>query len=100
MSKSGLSMNKSAVDTPEGRDWLRGLLRSEIVTVIFVKKDGSERIMKCTLSESQIPTENQPKGTNRAHSDESLAVFDLEKSAWRSFRFDSVKNIEFTLGGE
>jgi len=93
-------MNKSAIDTKEGKEWLRGLLRSEIVTVTFDKKDGSERIMKCTLSESQIPTENQPKSTNRAHSDESLAVFDLEKSAWRSFRFDSVKNIEFTLGGK
>jgi hypothetical protein len=84
----------------EGKDWLRGLLRSEIVNVTFDKKDGSERIMKCTLLESEIPTENQPKGTNRAHSDESIAVFDLEKSAWRSFRFDSVKKVDFTLGAK
>lgn len=92
-------MNKSAIDTKEGKEWLRGLLRSEIVTVIFVKKDGSERTMKCTLSENKIPTENLPKTTNRAQSDESIAVFDIEKTAWRSFRFDSVKKIEFTLGG-
>ena len=92
-------MNKSTIDTKEGKEWLRGLLRSEIVTVIFVKKDGSERIMKCTLSENKIPTENLPKTTNRAQSDESIAVFDIEKTAWRSFRFDSVKKIEFTLGG-
>ena len=90
-------MNKSAIDTKEGKEWLRGLLRSEIVTVIFVKKDGSERIMKCTLLESKIPAENAPKGAERAKSNESLAVFDLEKSAWRSFRWDSIKSVHFEL---
>ncbi|MFZ9241384.1 MAG: SH3 beta-barrel fold-containing protein [Chitinophagaceae bacterium] len=91
-------MNKSQIDTKEGKEWLRSLLRSEIVTITFNKKDGSERIMKCTLSESEIPTENLPKTSKQTHSDESIAVFDIEKTAWRSFRFDSVKKIEFTLG--
>jgi hypothetical protein len=39
-----------------------------------------------------------PKGTDRAKSDEAVAVFDLENNGWRSFRWDSLTNIEFTLG--
>jgi len=88
----------SQINTPEGRDWLRGLLRDEKVTIVFTKKDGTERKMVCTLAESKIPSEKSPKNTGKSQSDEALAVFDLEKQDWRSFRFDSVKNIEFTLG--
>ena len=88
----------SEIDTPEGREWLRGLLRSEKVTVLFTKKDGSERKLICTLKEDKIPSEKVPKNTGKAKSDEAIAVFDIESQDWRSFRFDSVKKIEFTLG--
>jgi hypothetical protein len=88
----------SQVDTKEGRDWLRGLLRSEKVTLTFTKKDGTERTMVCTLMEDKIPSEKAPKNTGKAQSEESMAVFDLEKQDWRSFRFDSVKEIQFSLG--
>jgi hypothetical protein len=88
----------SQVDTPEGREWLRGLLRSEKVSVTFVKKDGTERTMLCTLMESEIPVAKAPKNSGKTQSDESIAVFDLEKEDWRSFRFDSVQGIQFTLG--
>ena len=84
--------------TKKEKDWLIGLLRSEIVELTFIKKDGTQRIMKCTLAEQKIPAENVPKGTDRAKSDEAVAVFDLENNGWRSFRWDSLTNIEFTLG--
>jgi len=84
--------------TKKEKDWLINLLRSEIVELTFTKKDGTERIMKCTLSEQKIPEENLPKGTERAKSDEAVAVFDLENQGWRSFRWDSLKNISFTIG--
>ena len=89
---------KSEIDTPEGREWLRGLLRDEKVTITFTKKDETERVMVCTLKESKIPSEKSPKNTGKSQSDDALAVFDLEKQDWRSFRFDSVKKIEFVLG--
>jgi hypothetical protein len=88
----------SEINTPEGREWLRGLLRDEKVTITFIKKDETERKMVCTLAESKIPSEKTPKNTGKSQSDEALAVFDLEKQDWRSFRFDSVKKIEFSLG--
>ena len=54
--------------------------------------------MLCTLVSDKIPSEKAPKNTGKSGSDDALAVFDLEKIEWRSFRWDSVKKIEFTLG--
>ena len=93
-----MSEEKFVFTTKKEKDWLIGLLKSEIVELTFTKKDGTERIMVCTLAEQEIPEENLPKGTNRKKSDETVAVFDLENNGWRSFRWDSLKNIDFTLG--
>jgi hypothetical protein len=93
-----MSDKKFVFTTKKEKDWLLGLLRSEIVELTFTKKDGTERIMVCTLAEQEIPEENLPKGTNRKKSDETVAVFDLENNGWRSFRWDSLTNIYFTLG--
>lgn len=93
-----MSDKKFEFKTKKEKDWLISLLRSEIVELTFIKKDGSERIMTCTLAEQKIPAENAPKGVDRAKSDEAVAVFDLENNGWRSFRWDSLTNIEFTLG--
>lgn len=79
------------------KDWLITLLRERSVEILFTKKDGSDRLMKCTLQEDKIPAENAPKGAERAKNDEVLAVFDVEKSAWRSFRWDSIKSIHFEM---
>jgi hypothetical protein len=56
--------------------------------------------MICTLSENKIPADFVPKNTKKSEKTEigeALAVFDLEKSEWRSFRFDSIKEIRFDL---
>jgi len=80
----------------EDRDWLIDKLRNEDnVIVTFQKVDGTERKMFCTLSESKIPKDQAPKGSGKAQSSESLAVFDLEKSGWRSFRWDSIIDVEY-----
>ena len=91
---------ENAINTPEGREWLLGLLRDSEVTVKFTKKDGSERKMLCTLAEKKIPSEKSPTNSGKTKSDEALAVFDLEKQSWRSFRFDSVKEINFSMIGK
>ncbi len=90
----------SQVDTKEGREWLKGLLREREVTIFFTKKDGTEREMRCTLAENKIPSENAPINSGKKQSDDALAVFDVVKSAWRSFRWDSVKKIEFEMSGK
>ena len=87
----------SQINTEDGRDWLKSMLKSQEVTISFTKKDGTERKMLCTLSESKIPTEKAPKNTGKAKSEDALAVFDVEKQDWRSFRWDSVTRVEFSL---
>jgi len=88
----------SQVNTKEGREWLHGLLKLQEATISFTKKDGTKRKMLCTLAESKIPSEKLPKNSGKSKSDDALAVFDVEKNDWRSFRWDSVTKIEFYLG--
>ena len=72
-----MSEEKFVFKTKKEKEWLLSLLRSEIVELTFTKKDGTERIMKCTLAEQKIPSENAPKGVERKKSEEAVAVFDL-----------------------
>lgn len=75
---------------------LRELLRTDIVTVIFTKKDGSKREMICTTIQDYLPKIGNPCSEIVLIPRETgiVTVWDLEQSAWRSFRFDSVKSIE------
>lgn len=93
-------------DTPEEFEqfkvWLLGVLRDGVtkdLRITFTKTDGSEREMHCTLCESRIPAEKQPKseGTGSTSSGSAVRVFDTEKGEWRSFRWDSLIKVEFEL---
>jgi len=96
--KNTIYTEMSEKDQKQFRKWLRGVLKMHETSVTFTKKDGSERKMRCTLNENAIPSEKSPKKAGKAQSEEAIAVFDVEKSDWRSFRFDSVKKIEFSIG--
>ena len=69
-------------------------------TVKFVKKDGTIRIMKCTLDFTKIPKKDQPKKFNMPKilklmkNSGIIHVYDLEKKGWRSIPFNSVDWIE------
>jgi hypothetical protein len=93
-------VEKNAFAGEVGREWLQGLLRERVVGVTFIKKDGTERVMQATLSENFIPQakNSENSATTRKKSDEALAVWDIEAQGWRSFRWDSVKTVNFTLG--
>jgi glucose-6-phosphate dehydrogenase assembly protein OpcA len=81
------------------RKWLVSHLKFGPVTVDFLKKDGTMRTMKCTLQESAIPTyEKKTERVRTTSTDEAISVVDLEKNEWRSFRYDSVKSVSFTIG--
>ena len=85
-------------NSSEFREWLMSRLHdgSEDVLVTFTKKDGSERVMRCTLAESRIPSDHAPKtdGSAKKKNDDALAVYDVEKSGWRSFRWDSLTGVD------
>lgn len=75
------------------REWLLGVLRMhEKVEIVFVKKDGTEREMKCTLKEGVVPLVENSK-----ESDTLCTVWDRDLNQWRSFHFDKIKKINFEL---
>jgi hypothetical protein len=78
--------------------WLQGALKSSIVDVTFIKKDGTERLMKCTLDPNILPkVEIKEDAKPRKESTTSMRVFDTEKNEWRSFTTRSVKHVRFAL---
>lgn len=93
--------NEKLFNGEEEKNWLRSVLKDSVVTIKFTKKDGDERVIKATLKEDLIPFDMIPKGTStRKKSEESQSVFDVEKDEWRSFRWDSVKQLNFSIGEE
>jgi hypothetical protein len=94
-------MRASGVDpathmqTPEFREWLDDYLSENTLTVHFTKKDGSDRIMKCTRNYSSIPSDKQPKGTLEKSTTDAVRVFDTDIQEWRSFNISNLKRIEW-----
>lgn len=90
------------------RDWVRSLLQQQPITVTFLKADGTERAMRCTLNWDHIPakehvkpvTESQVEGSKKPRKEPDPSViraYDLDKAEWRSFRMDRLKTISAEL---
>ena len=81
---------------------LKEQLQNGVVTVVFEKADGTERTMRCTLSDLYVPQVepqmlseydgNVPKSTRQLN-DNVQPVWDIDAGGWRSFRLDSVKQV-------
>jgi hypothetical protein len=86
-------------NTAEFKTWVEDILHDSTIKdlrITFTKTDGTERRMLCTLAEDIIPPDKIPKGAGRQVADSARRVFDLEKGEWRSFKWESLKGIEFT----
>ena len=92
------------------REWVKSLLQKSTITVTFVKADGTDREMLCTLNWDFIPSSaitptgmpvdgivKESKKPRKEPDPHSLRVFDLDKQEWRSFRFDRLKKITAEL---
>lgn len=81
-----------------GRNWLINILReNEDVTIGFTKTNGESRTMHCTLHKDIVVPYEKKTDRARETNDDVLAVWDLEKDAWRSFRLDSITSVNFTM---
>ena len=94
------------------KKWLKGHLAFGPVTVTFTKKDGTERVMECTTAPSLVPVDTveekhytntnnpidfpAPKREKKVNED-VCPVYDLGTKAWKSFRWDSIKQVTFTI---
>lgn len=81
------------------RDEYKSELRKGICEITFTKKDGTERVMRCTLAQAHMPVREYEKDatepkTPRKVNNNTLAVWDLDKAAWRAFNLDSVKHFK------
>lgn len=76
---------------------LTNFLAESIVEVTFTKKDGSNRVMRCTLNRDIIPANKLPSGSGKTKTPnpDVFSVFDTDISDWRSFRKDSITQISF-----
>jgi hypothetical protein len=101
-------MTLSEKDTKLFKKWLKSHLAFGPVTVIFTKKDGTERVMECTTNPELVPQPVHETNTDnpvdfpkvkkeRKVNEDIMNVYDLEFKAWKSFRWDSVKTVRFTL---
>lgn len=85
-------------DIEDQYDYLKTILEDNVIKVKFEKKNLDIREMFCTLDEDVIPDHKEyylADGSEREKTKHNLAVFDLEKNDWRSFRISSVKEIMF-----
>ena len=77
-------------------EFLKIIKSEKEVFVKFTKKDGTERIMRCTLDFNTIPKDQKPKGfdaikfLSKIQNSKILSVYDLEKKAWRSIPFERL----------
>lgn len=79
--------------------WLKGILKVDVATVTFTKKDGTERVMKCTLDPKLLPAAPVTEGKKeRKVNQDVLAVYDVEAQGWRSFTIKSIKSVNLTIG--
>ena len=77
------------------RNWLVSHLKMGEVRLTFNKKDGTIREMKATLDQKVVSIIENTTEVKKKRSPEVISVWDLEKSAWRSVRFDSIMQISF-----
>jgi hypothetical protein len=69
-------------------------LRNRLCEVTFTKKDGTERVMECSLNPMFIPEDQMPKEDSEGvqRTIDVISCFDVRVAGWRSFRVESVKN--------
>jgi hypothetical protein len=91
------------------RQLVKRALQNNTVLVEFVKADGTVRAMNCTLSEdlgakytvnesADNPTAVAGPAPARKVNSDVCNIWDVDQAAWRSFRWDRVKKIEFEIG--
>ena len=71
------------------REQLNSLLQENIITVEFVKKDNSVRVMRCTQRLDIIPETKHSRKLN----ENLIVVYDVDIKAWRSFDFTRVNKV-------
>lgn len=90
----------SEEERAEFRNWLKDMLHQrDVVEVTFTKKDGTTRVMNCTLKEGIVIPYERLTNNERKVNPESCPVWDIDKNEWRSFTYESITRIKYDLPG-
>lgn len=81
--------------------WIKGVLITHTPTITFIKRDGSERVMRCSLRPDLLPPVvlNEDR-VPRKKAEGIISVYDVDANGWRSFDIRSVKRVEFPFDTE
>jgi hypothetical protein len=81
------------------KETLKEHLTKCVAEITFNKVDGSTRTMYCTLMSDYLPEQNaideNVRHVPRKDNDNTLAVWDMDNKGWRSFRIDSITNVNY-----
>jgi hypothetical protein len=81
------------------KETLKEHLTKCVAEITFNKVDGSARTMYCTLMSDYLPEHNaideNVRHVPRKDNDNTLAVWDMDNKGWRSFRIDSITNVNY-----
>ena len=87
-------------NTQIDRNLLLHMLKEAVITVNFTKKNGEPRKMVCTLRDDYLPSVAEADLTEdrqrKAVNEETVCVWDVDVKSWRSFRLDSIIDINGT----
>ena len=98
MIKEG-SMNPRDIHSEweKNKDALITQLQEGIVEVTFLKVNGDERVMTCTLRDDIKPaaTKKDPLTLEKVRkiNEEVLSVWDVKAEGWRSFRWGLISSV-------
>lgn len=74
---------------------IQDLLWKHQCEVTFTKVDGTVRTMPCTLMAESLPARDAAKlHETRIYNPNTLSVWCLDKSEWRSFRVANVTHVK------
>lgn len=69
-------------------------LQDGVHTIVFTKRDGSERVMRATLLKETVEPLLKGNDTRSIVYDDIIPVVDVDLNAWRSFDINELKSID------
>ena len=97
--------NVGELVTPVGREWLLGILQTEIVTITVEKLPGILNVVSCTLMENDMPNELKPENAGlgftrwkESLSSTQMAVFNTQSKGWYPLDLAKVRQVRYSQG--
>lgn len=81
------------------RDTILKDLRRNVIEVHFIKENGEQRVMKCTLQKHMLPEryameDEKEERDFHVKNPQVVAAWSINDGGWRSFRVESVYYVQ------